>query len=442
MAKGKSNKEVKKFTYEVKDFEPNYRKNPLGKLIGVLVCLLVLALVLLVSFFIFKGKGKKKLTPEETVKEAIKDCFSHLAGEKSPVVKGMELKDYIKLIKNGRFGYRADLRLKEIKDFGLGYEQYASGVGVSFDGDADVKKHMVNGNISGSWTVVSLDFLQYAYNGETFALSSDDFFKETITVNPSDILAFASIGEALKRELPEMKVERTGERKSFTVGGKEISCDAYKLRFASERLKDDVEMTAYVDRDNHLVQLSASYDNEAKISFVLSLDGKDHPSDHLVFTFDSLVKDFPVSGRLEIDSKNSSEGSDCSIKGEITIKELKLSADIKLNFKYSDKSFSLEFSGNDEVTEAKVSASGKFVPEKENVKMKFDNINIEYGGEKIATAGMIFTIKGDTEGEVDVSYPQIKVIELKDFTKENFKEIKEQVMNRIDEYMEIFKKFI
>ena len=141
MAKTESTGKVKKFTYEVKDFEPNYKKNPLGKLIGVLVCLVVLALVFLVIFFASKGGKKKELTPDETVKEAISDCFSRLAGEKSPLIKGLGLEDYIKLLQSGRFGYRADLRLKEIKDFGLGFEEYASGVGVSFDGEADIKNH-------------------------------------------------------------------------------------------------------------------------------------------------------------------------------------------------------------------------------------------------------------------------------------------------------------
>ena len=55
---------------------------------------------------------------------------------------------------------------------------------------------------------------------------------------------------------------------------------------------------------------------------------------------------------------------------------------------------------------------------------------------------MTLTIKGDTEGEVDVTYPKVRVIDLKDFTKQNFEEIREQVMKRVDEYMEIFKKFI
>ena len=99
MAKTESTGKVKKFTYEVKDFEPNYKKNPLGKLIGVLVCLVVLALVFLVIFFASKGGKKKELTPEETVKEAISDCFSRLAGEKSPLIKGLGLEDYIKLLK-------------------------------------------------------------------------------------------------------------------------------------------------------------------------------------------------------------------------------------------------------------------------------------------------------------------------------------------------------
>ncbi len=171
-----------KFTYEVKDFEPNYKKNPVAKLVGALICLAVLALVSAAVFFIFKKEEKKKLTPGETVKEAVSDCFSHLFGEKSPVTEGMGLEESIKLIESGRFGYRADLRLKEIKDFGLGVEQYISGIGVSFDGDADLKKHRINGNVSGSWTVVALDVLQYVYDGNVFALSSDDFFKETLTI--------------------------------------------------------------------------------------------------------------------------------------------------------------------------------------------------------------------------------------------------------------------
>ena len=442
MAKTESTGKVKKFTYEVKDFEPNYKKNPLGKLIGVLVCLAVFTLVFLVIFFASKGGKKRELTPEETVKEAISDCFSRLAGEKSPLIKGLGLEDYIKLLKGGRFGYRADLRLKEIKDFGLGFEEYASGVGVSFDGEADIKNHLVNGNISGSWTVVSLNLLQYVYDSEIFALSSDDFFKETITLTPSDVLAFMTFGDSLRKNLSEMKAEKTGERKDFTVGGKEKACDAYKIRFDIKNLKDPVEMTAYIDREGRLVQLGATYDNEARISFLLELSGKDHPADQLKFSFDSQVKEVKVNGNLEISNEYSSSGFDSTISGELNINKLKLSADVKLGVNYSDKSFTLDFSGNDEVTEANVTASGKFVPDKKNIKMKFDNMEIGYGGEKIATAGMTLTIKGDTEGEVDVTYPKVRVIDLKDFTKQNFEEIREQVMKRVDEYMEIFKKFI
>ena len=431
-----------KFTYEVKDFEPNYKKNPLGKLLGVLACLFVLAGIFLVIFFTSKKEKKKQLTPEETVKEAFIDLCSHLTGEKSPVVKGMELKDYIKLIVGGRFGYRADLRLKEIKDFGLGYEEYASGVGLSIGGEADIKNHLVNGNIAGSWTVVALDVLQYAYDGQVFALSSDDFFKETITFTPSDFLAFITF-ETLSRVIKtDISVEKTGERKSFTVGGKEKECDAYNITMKNDTLKDPVIILAYIDSDNHLIDLSAEYDNEARIAFRLSMSGKNHPADHLELSFDSLVKNYPVDGKLVMDAEESADGLDSKITGELNVNKLKLSAEIDAKFNYSDKSFSIAFAGNDEATEAKVSALGKFVPDKENIKMKFDSVDVEYGGEKIASAGMTLTIKGDTEGEVDVTYPKVRVIDLKDFTKENFEEIKAEVMQRVNEYMEIFKKFI
>ncbi|MBP3238875.1 MAG: hypothetical protein J6M24_07370 [Lachnospiraceae bacterium] len=431
-----------KFTYEVKDFEPNYKKNPVAKLVGALICLAVLALVSAAVFFIFKKEEKKKLTPGETVKEAVSDCFSHLFGEKSPVTEGMGLEESIKLIESGRFGYRADLRLKEIKDFGLGVEQYISGVGVSFDGDADLKKHRINGNVSGSWTVVALDVLQYVYDGNVFALSSDDFFKETLTITPSEVLPFIYMGNAIEKITPETEAEKTGERKSFTVGGREISCDAYKIKVISDWLNDTAEMTAYIDRNNRLICLEGKYDKKADISFKLSLDGKDHPSDKLEFSFSSVIKEVPVDGRLVIDSENTKEGRTSKISGELKIKELKLSADMKLEFSYADKSFKLDFSGNDEVKTANVMAAGKMVFEKGNTKMKVESLSLEYGGEKIGTAGITLTLKGENKGEVDTGYPTVRVIELKDFTKENFEEIKEQVMKRVNEYMEIFKKFI
>ena len=439
-----------KFSYEVKDFEPVIRKQGMSKTRKILLLILVLCLVSGVVFLAYRKLSVKKLTPEETVRAAVDDCIAHLSGSESPVLSKTGNASWITQVREKPTGVKADLKLKEIKDFGFGIERYASGIGISLSGTMDMNEKKLSGKIAGSWTVVSLDVLKFVFDSEALYLFSDDFFQETIRVKPSDVMADLKERGFIGMDMPQMlgkleinyDVVESGENRTFSVGGKDVSCRTYNLTMTNEMLSDPVNLVLYVDEDNRLISAELSYDKEVTLNLVLNFTGKKHPTDNIKLDLSLTVNGQEIKGELESVREYNDKTCHTDINGKLELPEWTLSGKARLEYDFENNEFTVDFSGDDGVSEAKVKANGTMTGEEDELVVKFEQLDFDYAGEDIFTIGLKLKLTAEEAVTPDkLFYPEIRIIDLGKITEEDIKGIYEQILKRVDEYKELLSDF-
>lgn len=461
-----------KFTYEIKDFEPVIRKKERKKGFKIMVIIVVALLICFIGAGLYKTFiYREKLTAEKAVERALSDCVAHAFGKEAYIIEDIGGEAWYDVITKDFYEVEASIRLKSLADFGLGIEQYVSGAGIKTDMLVDAAGEKLSGKLDVVWTIITVPVLEYSSDNQKLVLTSPDFFEESILLNYSYLdfsdwtvggifEAFAgyemtdsaykdmTIKELLDMSTFECEYYELKETKTFVVGEKEETCYGYRVVAENELFPESVEFLLYVDREYRLVSLAVNYaytDDEARenlIDISLDLAGANHPTDNIKGEFIIKAGEDAMAGSFQTITKNSEERVSTDFVGELSVAGIEVSADVTLDYEKESRKFSLDADLSDGYNPVEIDISGEIVSkEDEKLEMDIDMLEFKYRGEEIFTAGVKLgiTIPDETE-EISVSVKE-PVINLPEMTEEEFDGIYEQVLDKLQDYLDMAEDF-
>lgn len=461
-----------KFAYEIKEFEPVIRKKERKK--GLRAIIIVVAVLLLC----FIGAGlyktfiyREKLTAEQAVERALSDCGSHAFGKESYIIKDIGGEAWYDVITKDFYEVEASIKLKSLADFGLGIEQYVSGAGIKTDMLMDAEEEKLSGKLDVVWTIITVPVLEYGADTQKLVLTSPDFFKESIILNYSDLdFSNRTVGGIFKavagyemtdsaykdmtiKELMDMssfecKYYALEETKTFVVGEKEENCYGYRVVAENELFPEPVEFILYVDREYRLVSLAVDYGytdeqgGETLIDISLEFTGAEHPTDKIKGELLIKAGEDAIAGSFEAITKNSTERVSTEFVGELSVAGIDFSADVALDYEKENREFSLDADLSDGYNPVEIDISGEITSkEEEKLEMDIDLLEFKYRSEEIFTASVKLGIAiPDEKEEISVSAKE-PVINLPEMTEEEFDGIYEQVLDKLQDYLDMAEDF-
>lgn len=461
-----------KFTYEIKEFEPVIRKKEPKKGFRAIIIIVTALIICLIGAGLYKTFiYREKLTARQAVERALNDCASHAFGKESYIVEDVGGEAWVDVITKDLYEVEASIKLKSLADFGLGIEQYISGAGIKTDMLVDAEEKKLSGKLDVVWTIITVPVLQYCADDEKVVFTSPDFFKESLLLNYSELNFLdntvggiykalsgqemadsaykgLTIKELLDMSIFECKYYALEETKTLVVGEKEETCYGYKVVAENELFSQPVEFLLYVNREYQLVSMEMSYSHtdelgvENLIDISLKFTGSNHPTD--IIEGEILIKagEDVISGSFETKTRNSSERVSNEFDGTLSVAGIDFSADIVLDYEKENKEFTLDADLSDGYNPVEIDISGEIVSEEEEkLEIDIDLLEFKYSSEEIFTAAIKLgmTIPDEKE-EIEVTAKD-PVINLPEMTEEEFNGIYEQVLDKLQDYLDMAEDF-
>ena len=435
----------KKFDYEVKDFEPTIRKKPMGLAGKIVIAVVLLAVV---GFFVFSFL-KEALDKTPVYTRANDDVISHLIGKESYIVKALGAEDMYDVISDGIYETDARLGVKSLKDFGLGIESYANGIGVKFSNITDAKNHVSKGSLQGTWTIVSIDLLEYMFRDSEFIVSSETFLDESLLVfSANKGMQAPGFNLDLSSEITEKKLDR---KKVFEAGGKEYNCTGYDLTIDYEMLDDPVTGVFYVNNKKQMLYAKYNYATEytaddgknytldAKMEVYFT--GKKHPTDCMELNVDIKLNGRQYYGHAVIETTDSDGEILTEIEGSFDLPSFTLSGELEMTIEKDDGSFTLDFVGDDGYSEAKVEVEGTITAEHASIVAYLDRLYFGYEGEDIIELDGKLVINESDKDKVKIKEPKGEIKDITNLTPEDIEALIKEIEENAGEFREMFESF-
>lgn len=475
-----------KFQYEVREFVPVIRKNKRGKRFRIIAAVLAALVICFVGAGLYRHFiYREKLTPQEACERALAECTDHVFGRTSYLIADIEGAEWYDLLSSGRYDVDASIRLKSLADFGLGFEDMIGGAGIRTETSVDSRENKFQGDLDVTWTIITVPLIEYQGDGDKIVLSSPDFFEESIVIDKESSFLFdrtisgiyeeitgkkmqdsayadMEIRELLNLAAFECKYSALEETKKIVVCGREETCYGYRIEAVSELFVNPVEMLLYVDRDYRLVSLDVAYDyemsegTETGMDFSFAFSGEEHPADKIKGQISLYAGEDRIEGSFLLETKVNSDSIDTEFTGNLSIPridyanglsipKIDYTADINFSYNKEKNTFSLDAEMSDGYDIVSILAGGDIQNDNNlgTLKVNIDTLSFCYSEKEIFTASIKLSFaKPDTAEEsfeVEVQEPSLNLFEM---TKEDYENLYEQVMERLEYYKGLLDDFL
>lgn len=459
-----------KFEYEIKDFKPFIRKVPMSRQkIIVLFLALFFAAAVIVTAVIRQFFYRERLSPEEAVHRALANAYENVVGEKNRYSEALGLEKMPDGEEKRFVSAEGYLKLKETGDFGLGIEEFLSGININVDAVFDSRENRSEGNFTLGWTLFTVNLLDFISADEKVYFSSPEFLEETLFVDVSDMfIADTPINELYRnytgeemenseyesytlRELLgmvgfEAEYSELDDGKNIKTAFGEVKCFGYGITLTNELFSSPVEVIVYADKDYNLLELTADYKvtdeegTEAGINLKITFYDGEHLYDDVSGSLRLYAGDDEIKGKFKACTTESEDSVVTDFSGELHVAGINLSADVDFGLNKSTGELFIESIMTDEVSVLEINTGGKALYDEENDKLtvSLSGFTVEYDEKIIFTVNAKLAL-GFTEEMPDIVVPgdDEKLTNVFDMTDEQENSIIEQIMEKAEYYKKL-----
>lgn len=456
-----------KFEYEIKDFKPFIRKVPMSRKKAVAIILMaVFIMVVIVTAVIRQFFYREKLSPEEAAHRALANAYENVIGGKNRYSEALGLEEMSGGDEKRFASTEGYLKLRELGDFGMGVEEFLSGININVDAVFDGRENRSEGNLTLGWTLFTVNLLDFVSADEKVFFSSPEFLEETLFVDMSDLfIADTPINELYRsytgEEMQSSEYESYTLRELFGMVGfeaeyrelddgkniktsfGEVKCFGYGITLTNELFSSPVEVILCADKDYNLLELTADYKltDEEGTETGISLKISFHEGESLYDDVDGSLRlyagDDEIKGRFKASTTESEDSIVTDFSGELHVAGINLSADVNFGLDKPTGELFLESTMTDEVSVLEISTGGKALYDGENNKLtlSLNGFTVEYDKKLIFTVNAKLAL-GFTEEMPDIVVPgeDEKLTNVFDMTEEQENRIIEQIMEKAEYY--------
>lgn len=459
-----------KFEYEIKDFKPFIRKVPISRRKVIMFSLTVVLIVAVITTAVIRHFFyREKLSPEEAANRILTNAYQNVIGEKNRYSEALGLEKMLggeekRFISAG--GY---LKLKELGDFGLGMEEFLSGININVDAVLDVEENRSEGNLTLGWTLFTVNLLDFVYADEKIYFSSPEFLEETLFADMSDMLiADTPINELYRNytgeEMQSSEYESYTLRELFGMVGfeaeyseledgkniktafGEVKCFGYMITLTNELFSSPIEVILYADKDYNLLELTVDYKMtydeglETGINLKVTFHEGKVLYDDVAGSLRLYAGDDEIKGEFKASTIESEDLIATDFSGELHVAGINLSADVDFGLDKTTGELFLESSMTDEVSVLEINTGGKALYDGESDKLtvSLNGFTVEYDEKLIFTVNAKLAL-GFTEEMQDIAVPgeDEKLTDVFDMTDEQENRIIEQIMEKAEYYKKL-----
>lgn len=457
---------TEKFDYEVKDFVPTIRKNPKSRRFKIVCGFVAAFLAVILGVFLYKSLFyREKVDAKEAVNKAFTDFSDHIFGRDSYISNNAELGKWFDYVENNSFQLDTNLKIKNVGDLPIDNIEMIKGIGIKTNSFVNKKEAKFKGEMSVSWTLFSIPLIQYMLDSKDIYVGSEEFFKESLLIQPEKYGFFSTpleelITKYIQTELPETPINNMSVKdiveevkpsldykeiegtKKLKAYGREVTGYGYEITAKVKAYDEPVTITIYVDKDYRLLNFNMTLNDEKQdIHFELNADftGEKHPSDKIRVSVKLEVLDKVAEGELTFTNKVSKAVSSTDISGYLNIPGIDYTFDQSIKYNMADNSFKLEGEYSDGVDVLKITSGGEVANNEEDASLKvsFDKLTVTYSDKLVATVNLSFKISEVSSDFSGINKPDGKIIDIFNMSEDEKDSLKNQVNKRIDYYKKL-----